>query len=53
MVGNELGQFFYVYELYPAKQKRYGCKCLQTHRLVAVLFRGNTKTTIVDCSITQ
>ena len=53
LVGNELGQFCYVYELYPPKQKRYGCKCLQTHRLLAVLFRGNTKTQIVDCSITQ
>lgn len=51
VVGNHLGHYFYVYELYPAKNQRSQCSCTVQYRLDSVLFRGRTPNSITDCSM--
>lgn len=53
LIGNEVGQYFYVYELFPPKCRRHTCACVTPYRLQAVLFRGWSQTLITDCAMTQ
>ena len=53
LVGNEYGQYFFVYELFPPKCVKHTCKCLLPFRLIAVLFRGYTQTTVMDCVVSD
>lgn len=51
ITGNDLGQYYYVYELFPAKNQRNQCSCVVQYRLESVLFRGRTPNSITDCSM--
>lgn len=53
LIGNEHGQYFFAYELFPPKCCKHTCKCLLPYRLIAVLFRGYTHTTVMDCVVSD